>query len=106
MKQNFGILAASLVAVLSISLLAGCSESPSTAQANARDKGFVDGAFPPTLSNKEYHTNSWSRTDCLKCHEAGLQDAPKIKHVSVPELAIEAKCRTCHVTVADSGKAP
>ena len=54
-----------------------------------------------TLSAEEYHTNSWTREDCLTCHQQGVQNAPRMRHVSLPEIAASAKCRTCHVLVAD-----
>ena len=47
----------------------------------------------------DYHKNAWTRTDCMTCHEAGVQEAPKLRHVSLPDLAKHAKCRTCHVLV-------
>ena len=76
--------------------LAGCSE-PSRAQSE-----FAPGAFPPTMSDMEYHRSDWTRSDCLACHESGVNEAPLMRHVSVPDLAKDAKCRTCHVFVAGS----
>ena len=105
MKRSYEILAASLLMIL-VTLLAGCGQQSVSARGNSRDAGFVEGAFPPTLSNKEYHTKSWTRTDCLTCHETGVQEAPKLKHVSVPELAAEVKCRTCHVAEAATNATP
>ncbi len=35
----------------------------------------------------------------MTCHEVGVQEAPKLRHVSVPDMAKHAKCRTCHVLV-------
>ncbi len=58
---------------------------------------YAAGAFPPTLSNKEYHQRAWTRTDCLTCHETGVQGAPRMKHTSLTPLAKEVKCRSCHV---------
>jgi hypothetical protein len=77
--------------------LSGCGSSD-TASANA---DFAPGAFPPTLSAEEYHANSWTREDCMTCHQQGVQDAPKMRHVSVPEIAASAKCRTCHVLIVN-----
>jgi len=62
---------------------------------------FAEGAFPPTIPNDDDHKNSWSRNDCLTCHEEGKMDAPIMEHTSLPDIAKEAKCRTCHVTVAE-----
>ena len=92
--------AASILLVLGLLALSGCSSEEATAST-----GFEPGAFPPTLSGEEYHEKSWTRTDCLTCHEQGVNDAPKMKHVSIPEIAAGAKCRTCHVFIADQ-KAP
>ncbi len=82
----------------------GCDKSnTTTASASAEQSSdFAPGAFPPILTDMEYHQNPWTRTDCLKCHELGLQDAPKIKHTSLPDIAADAKCRTCHVFVKGS----
>ncbi len=83
--------------VAALPVLTGCGQSTT-----AQSAGFAAGAFPPTLSDTTYHQQSWTREDCLVCHETGQQDAPVVKHVSVPELAMEAKCRTCHVLVPGS----
>ena len=60
---------------------------------------FAPGAFPPVLSDTEYHQRSWTRKDCATCHESGVNQAPKMIHSSVPPLAAEAKCRTCHTLI-------
>ena len=106
MKLNHQFLVLTLAVVLPIGLFTGCNDGSSLAQSKANDEGFAAGAFPPTLSSKEYHSLSWTRTDCMTCHETGVLEAPKVKHVSLPKLAVEAKCRTCHVTVADSNESP
>ena len=80
-------------------LFSGC-DKPNTAQSSETD-GYP-GAFPPTLTDMEYHTNAWTRSDCMVCHEEGVQEAPIVKHKSVPKVALDAKCRTCHVQVAGS----
>ena len=85
---------ATIAILVMASLMAACQKSQS---ANA---DFAPGAFPPTLSATEYHQRAWSRTDCMTCHETGVQNAPKIKHVSVPDIAKSSKCRTCHVVAA------
>ncbi len=97
----------SISCVIVVTLLAvaccGCNKSAtSTATAKQETSEFAPGAFPPTLTDMDYHQNPWTRTDCLKCHELGLQDAPKIKHTSVPDIAKDAKCCTCHVFVKGS----
>ncbi len=78
-------------------LSSGCGET-TTAQTGE----FAPGAFPPTLSDEEYHQDAWTRTDCLVCHEEGMQDSPLVKHVSLPDLAVKVKCRTCHVLIPGS----
>ena len=75
----------------------GCG-APTTAQS----ADFAAGAFPPTLSDTAHHQQSWTRADCLVCHETGKEDAPLMKHVSVPPAAQEAKCRSCHVLIPGS----
>ena len=86
------LLSALLITVSAIGWSTGCgSES-----ASAPD--FAQGAFPPVLPNDESHSKSWTRDDCLTCHETGVNDSPKVVHASLPELAKQAKCRTCHVT--------
>jgi hypothetical protein len=93
--------AACLLCTVSLLCLAGCG-GDSSANAAA---DFAPGAFPPTLSGEDYHIKSWTRTDCLTCHEQGVNEAPKMRHVSVPAIAAEAKCRTCHVLIPEQ-KAP
>ncbi|HID77492.1 MAG TPA: hypothetical protein EYP56_16045 [Planctomycetaceae bacterium] len=68
----------------------------------AEDGDFALGAFPPTLSDTEYHQRAWSRPTCLSCHDNELEDAPKILHTSLPPEAKQVKCRTCHVLVPGS----
>ena len=74
----------------------GCDQ-PTAAQSD-----FAAGAFPPTLSDMDYHQRSWTRTDCLVCHETGVDQAPAMKHNSLPPLVKEGKCRTCHVFIEGS----
>ncbi len=69
---------------------------------DAEQDKFAAGAFPPTLSDTEDHRNSWTREDCRKCHDEGIDDVPKTVHQGMPEHLKEAKCRTCHVFVAGS----
>ncbi len=88
------------LAVAVVIACAGCGQSP-TAEADPSGD-FPAGAFPPTMSDMDYHQDAWSRTDCLVCHETGVDGATVIKHVSVPPTAMEAKCRTCHVLVPGS----
>ena len=93
------ILAAVLLLLsAAVILVLGCQRS---GQAQAQSD-FAPGAFPPTVSDMDYHRRSWTRVDCLACHETGIQEAPVMRHVSVPALAKDAKCRTCHVFIAGS----
>ena len=78
-------------------VLPGCD----TAQTRATT-GFAPGAFPPTLSDTDYHRDSWTRDDCRTCHDTGVDKAPKTVHASLPLLAKDSKCRTCHVFIAGS----
>ncbi len=80
--------------------LAGCDKGqPNAGNVQAAESDFATGAFPPILTDTDYHTKPWTRDDCLKCHEEGVDDAPKVRHVSLPALAKDAKCRTCHVLI-------
>ncbi len=82
-------------------LFAGCNQSESVGSAD--DSGdFASGAFPPTLSAKDYHEKAWITKDCLVCHEKGVNKAPKVVHSSMTELAKKSKCRTCHVPTGTS----
>jgi len=59
---------------------------------------FAQGAFPPTIPDREWHNNAWLLTDCLACHGKDTQgEAPKIVHKDLPELYLNVNCRTCHV---------
>lgn len=62
---------------------------------------FDDNAFPPTLPSDENHSNAWLRTDCLICHENGIQDAPLVQHNKMSKLLLSGNCRSCHVVVAE-----
>ena len=78
---------------------AGCNEPPASVASE-----FAEGAFPPTLSDTEYHEDPWSATDCLTCHEneAKAEDTPQVRHVSLPDQAKQVHCRTCHVHIPGS----
>ncbi len=82
---------------LPLLVLALLMSVPACEQAPGAGDEFAAGAFPPTLSDKEYHQRHWTRNDCLTCHETGVKGAPKMKHTSLPPLAKEVKCRSCHV---------
>lgn len=58
---------------------------------------FAAYAFPPLLPQNENHSNSWLRKDCLLCHQAGISGAPVIKHESMSDALLSARCRTCHL---------
>ena len=97
MKRLFLVMAGLLVPLALA--LSGCGKgAPGPAQAQA-SSDFAAGAFPPTLSDTDYHRQPWTRDDCLKCHREGVDNAPKVRHVSLPDLAVNAKCRTCHVLI-------
>lgn len=63
---------------------------------------FLENAFPPTVPDAEWHRDAWMQNDCLRCHETGVGNAPMLVHASLPDLAREVKCRTCHVFVPGS----
>ncbi|MHC4943591.1 MAG: multiheme c-type cytochrome [Planctomycetota bacterium] len=65
---------------------------------------FASNAFPPTVSDAEYHEDAWYKDDCLRCHETGVEDATIVKHENMPSILLVAKCRSCHVLIP--GKAP
>jgi len=60
---------------------------------------FEDYAFPPMLPNDVNHAGAWNTENCLLCHESGVKGAPIVEHVTLPAIALQAKCRTCHVQV-------
>jgi len=65
---------------------------------------FADNAFPPTVPDTQWHQDAWLKNDCLRCHETGVQDAPRVIHKDLPIVLLTAKCRTCHVLIP--GQAP
>ncbi len=60
---------------------------------------FAENAFPPILSDTEWHRDGWLDTDCLRCHETGVEEAPQVKHEGMPAVLLSVKCRSCHVLV-------
>lgn len=60
---------------------------------------FAANAFPPTVSDSDYHQGAWYKDDCLRCHETGVQDATVIRHENMPPILLQAKCRSCHVLI-------
>jgi hypothetical protein len=76
-------------------------------QKGESDDKFAKDAFPPTVSDVEYHKTAWYKNDCLRCHETGVGDAPMALHktmLSDAQRAIlkTAKCRSCHVLIPNS----
>ncbi len=67
---------------------------------------FAENAFPPTVSDVDYHNDAWMRDDCLRCHETGVGDAPMTRHEGMPKVLLSAKCRSCHVLVPGQKPAP
>jgi len=63
------------------------------------DTGFAGNAFPPTLSDTDWHRDGWLVNDCMRCHETGVMDGPVVMHKGMPERLVTAKCRTCHVLI-------
>jgi hypothetical protein len=60
---------------------------------------FAENAFPPTVSDMDYHKDAWYRNDCLRCHETGVEEATVVKHEDMPAVLLTAKCRSCHVLI-------
>ncbi len=77
-------------------------KSPAPAEAHANPQGgppaFANNAFPPAIPDSSAHRNAWAE-DCLRCHETGVAEAPRVMHRSVPAVAVTGKCRTCHVEI-------
>ncbi len=89
---------AALAAMLSTTMfLAGCGDQAGGGTAEASE--CAPGAFPPVLTDMDYHQKAWVKSACLTCHEQGVNGAPKTEHRGMQENLKEAKCRTCHVFV-------
>jgi hypothetical protein len=106
-----------LLLMLPVVLLLGCrSSSPAGSAAESAaaiepsgpadavveidpESGFAEHAFPPTLSDTDYHRDAWLVLDCMDCHEEGIADAPLVQHRGMPERLLTAQCRTCHVLI-------
>lgn len=63
---------------------------------------FDDHAFPPTIPDTEWHQKAWWESNCLRCHETGVGDAPMVVHEKMPQILLSAKCRSCHVLIPGS----
>jgi len=63
------------------------------------DDDFADFAFPPTVSDVEYHKDAWYKDDCLRCHETGVGDATAVEHEGMAPILLTAKCRSCHLLI-------
>lgn len=80
------------------------ASTESSAAATFVPTEFDDNAFPPTLPGDENHSGAWLRTDCLMCHESGIQDAPLVQHNGMSKLLLSGNCRSCHVVVAEEAE--
>ncbi len=67
-----------------------------------REVVFEKNAFPQTVSDVDYHKGAWMKDDCLRCHETGVEDAPKVVHEGLAPVLLTAKCRSCHVLIPGS----
>ena len=92
MRRIYGL----CILLLGLTLIGGCV--PAATEGSA----YAEGAFPPTLSDEEYHQKDWTRDDCLVCHKSGQLGAPAVEHLGMPALQKDAKCRTCHVLIPGS----
>lgn len=60
---------------------------------------FDANAFPPMIPASGSHRTAWVKDDCLLCHESGNSGAPVVVHDGMPDLLLQAKCRSCHVQI-------
>ncbi len=67
------------------------------------ENGFAGNAFPPTIPDTDWHREAWKVDKCIRCHETGVVNAPMVKHETLPDILMQANCRTCHVI--EPGKA-
>ncbi len=65
----------------------------------AQEPEYSSNAFPPVMPDTDRHQRAWVRHDCLRCHETGVELAPLVKHAGMPEILLQAKCRTCHTLI-------
>ncbi len=63
------------------------------------ETGFAKAAFPPTIPDRDWHRDAWTKNNCLDCHETGVGDAPMIRHKGLPNITWQSKCRSCHVLI-------
>lgn len=88
------------VPVASKSAIAQPTTQPLPAARDDSDTiAFAQNAFPPPIPDTRNHRDAWRIEDCLRCHLTGVADAPMVMHTSVPDAALTAKCRTCHVLI-------
>jgi ferredoxin len=64
-----------------------------------QDSQFNANAFPPMIPASGSHRTAWIKDDCLLCHEEGNSGAPVIVHEGMPDVLLQAKCRSCHVQI-------
>jgi len=60
---------------------------------------FNANAFPPMIPASGSHRTAWVKDDCLLCHEEGNSGAPIVVHEGMPDVLLQAKCRSCHVQI-------
>jgi len=75
------------------------AQYPATASAEPEEAftEFASNAFPPTMPEDSSHADAWMKDDCLRCHEDGLNDAPRVTHRDMSRDLMKARCRTCHL---------
>lgn len=75
------------------------AQYPATASAEPEEAftDFARNAFPPTMPEDSSHANAWMKDDCMRCHEDGINDAPRVAHRGMSRMLMEARCRTCHL---------
>jgi hypothetical protein len=72
---------------------------PPKPKVDPAEDDFAGFAFPPMIPASGSHLETWTRDDCMLCHEDGTKDAPIVVHKDLPRLYLEVKCRSCHVQV-------
>jgi len=73
------------------------------ANAGPQEVRFAANAFPPTIPDTPDHENAWLRSDCLRCHETGVDGAQIVRHAGMSPILLKAKCRSCHVFIRGEG---
>jgi hypothetical protein len=66
---------------------------------SGKGQEYAPNAFPPVVSDVDYHKGAWMKNDCLRCHETGVGEATEVEHKDMPDILLTAKCRSCHLLI-------